>query len=538
MFSSLKKLILNDNTGQIGGSPNLHGVNPLGRVPNVGLESLRNNNKKINRYLLYQERRLLRHLNEGNFEAVVLIFLILLKNSLSYQILLYHRAKSDWYWKKSASKVNDEFINVVNKLRAWDLTLYLKRFYVIKNKIDGDRNGLRYDSVSNPLQAGEKLRPIGSPDIVSAVISKAFTNIITFIFNDSRGLSQHGYRPELGTATAIMQIINLYISNPGCYIMEFDFKSYFNKVSMNWVRYKLESKSMILSNVVGSILLKLEYIFKDLEKENELSFYGLKSVKGKTRPLIVRSGLPQGLSMSPLLSTLAMEFAPSHPGLVMYADDGIFISDDPEEFYFYMESLGGYGVSIEDSKTKLIDKSKPVKFLGFLINFEEEYVEYEGHRCAFNDKSLMEFLKKVTSVYGKKPYRWEWNIEPESYIQKFRIGWKELPIFDLIMTFFLGWLDWSSYKGKRYIAGKGFFDIINSSSYCINLLFENSKGFDFKRKAKLSIPVFNTIPQVEVLKQNYLETFYDVNVISGTNNFSEHIELVNLAKRKMELEKI
>lgn len=538
MFSTLKKLILNDNTGQIGGSPNLHGVNPLGRVPNVGLESLRNNNKKINRYLEYQEKRLLGHLKKGNIEAVVIIFLLILKNSLSYQILLYHRTKSDWYWKKAEDFVNEEFINVVNKLRSFDLTLYLKRFYVIKNKVDSTRQGMRYDPVTCPLRVGEKLRPIGAPDICSSVISKAFTNLLTFVFNDSRGLSQHGYRPELGTATAIMQIINLYISNPSCYIMEFDFKSFFNKVSMNWVRYKLESKSMILSNLIGAMLLKIEYIFKDIEKENELSFYGFKKIKNKLRPLILRSGLPQGLSMSPLLSTLAMEFAPSHPGLVMYADDGMFISDDPEEFYFYMESLGGYGVSIEDSKTKLVDKSKPVKFLGFLINFEEEYVEYEGHRCAFNDVGLLEFLKKATSVYGKKPYRWEWDVETSSYIEHFRISWKELPIFDLIMTFLLGWLDWSSYKGKRYIAGKGFYDIINSSTYCINLLYENSKGFNFKRKAKLVIPVFNTLPQVEVLKQNYLETFYDVNVLAGTNNFSEHIELINFVKRKMELEKI
>jgi hypothetical protein len=50
--------------------------------------------------------------------------------------------------------------------------------------------------------------------------------------------------------------------------------------------------------------------------------------------------------------------------------------------------------------------------------------------------------------------------------------------------------------------------------------------------------VFTDLPQDEVKKLNYLETFYDVNVFQGTNNFAEHIEIVNLLKRKMELEKI
>jgi len=130
-------------------------------------------------------------------------------------------------------KVEDEFIKVVNKLRSFDLVLYLKRFYVIKNKSDSNRQGLRYDSVLNPLQLNEKLRPIGSPDISSAVISKAFTNLITFLFEDSRGISQHGYRPNKGVYSAIMKVIKMYKENPEVTIMEFDFKSFFNKVSLN-----------------------------------------------------------------------------------------------------------------------------------------------------------------------------------------------------------------------------------------------------------------------------------------------------------------
>jgi hypothetical protein len=162
-------------------------LNPLGRVPNVGLEEYRKNNNKINRYLKYQEVRMNNHLKSGNIDAIVLIFLMLLKNSISYQIVLFHRTKSYWYWKKPQEVIKKDFIKTVDKLHSFDLTLYLKRIYVIKNKFNSERQGQRYNPESNPLQEGEKLRPIGSPELPSAVISKAFTNILTYIFEDSRG---------------------------------------------------------------------------------------------------------------------------------------------------------------------------------------------------------------------------------------------------------------------------------------------------------------------------------------------------------------
>jgi len=96
-MTTLKKLILNDHTQEVDKEVNLQALNPLGRVPNVGLEKFRKNNKKINRYLMYQEGRLNNHLRSGNYNAIVLIFLLLLKNSISYQITLFHRTKSYWY---------------------------------------------------------------------------------------------------------------------------------------------------------------------------------------------------------------------------------------------------------------------------------------------------------------------------------------------------------------------------------------------------------------------------------------------------------
>jgi hypothetical protein len=57
--------------------------------------------------------------------------------------------------------------------------LLLKRFYVIKNKVDASRNGVTF---TGELRENEKLRPIGAPEYPSRVISKSFTDLIYVLF--------------------------------------------------------------------------------------------------------------------------------------------------------------------------------------------------------------------------------------------------------------------------------------------------------------------------------------------------------------------
>jgi len=49
------------------------------------------------------------------------------------------------------------------------------------------------------------------------------------------------------------------------------------------------------------------------------------------KPMMRRTGLPQGLSMSPILATLAIELLYPPKGLVMYADDGLVISEKKQQ---------------------------------------------------------------------------------------------------------------------------------------------------------------------------------------------------------------
>jgi len=71
------------------------------------------------------------------------------------------------------------FIEIMNKFRRFDLRFMLKRFYVIKNKVDQSRNGATY---TGELREGEKLRPIGAPDMPSKAMSKSFNDLIMLLF--------------------------------------------------------------------------------------------------------------------------------------------------------------------------------------------------------------------------------------------------------------------------------------------------------------------------------------------------------------------
>ena len=66
-----------------------------------------------------------------------------------------------------------------------------------------------------------------------------------------------------------------------------------------------------------------------------------------------RLGLPQGLSMSPLLATMVLELITPPSGLTMYADDGLIIGGkaDKEAIENWLGSLKNRGIVIEPKKS-------------------------------------------------------------------------------------------------------------------------------------------------------------------------------------------
>jgi len=82
--------------------------------------------------------------------------------------------------------------------------------------------------------------------------------------------------------------------------------------------------------VIYGVKYKFEKNLLNLPKESEIKVHGtytLRRKNGKTKPFVIRSGLPQGLSFSPILATLVLELIPAPEGLIMCADDGLIITE-------------------------------------------------------------------------------------------------------------------------------------------------------------------------------------------------------------------
>jgi len=78
---------------------------------------------------------------------------------------------------------------------------------------------------------------------------------------------------------------------------EFDLKSFFNTVEPFIYFRKLEEVDKKLTKVISNVIKGIEYRFTKLLPESELN------PKAGRKNTLVRTGVPQGLSLSPLLST-------------------------------------------------------------------------------------------------------------------------------------------------------------------------------------------------------------------------------------------
>jgi len=97
------------------------------------------------------------------------------------------------------------------------------------------------------------------------------------------------------------------------------------------------SRSRYLAEIIARVIIQIDYKLHDLKEEAELKYIG-KVRKGKRMvKLIEREGMPQGLNISPLLATLVLELVKAPKGLIMYADDGLFLAETDEDLQKFLK---------------------------------------------------------------------------------------------------------------------------------------------------------------------------------------------------------
>lgn len=455
---------------------------PLGRLP-MWLSKTEGNYdykklKKVNRYLEYMESRLLKIHEQGDYNKIVLIWALLLKNSKSYQITIYHRTKKTWYWEISKKDAVKELTKFMNKCRNWDMKLTLERFYL--NKETGDKFEKTYK-----FKGDERIRPIGSPTYESRMISKALNDLIYFVLHKDLSPFQHAYRLSRGCHTALIEVWFRIVVLKHTQIEEFDFKGFFNSVKIEWVISYMNTKSRRLAYWVQNVYDYIEYKFDrkldDLPVEREIKVEPQFSKKWKH--LIERKGLPQGLSISPILATALLNYLPKLEGLVMYADDGLIIrkrgssDEDIKQWFNWAWKLGIYR---EESKSGPVKNQ--FKFLGINFDLEKEEVSYKESKWTWKGRDINSYetwqeiynwFKLVGQFYGKKPKEWTWNIHPDSFITHtgFHITGRKLlgkgmEYMESLRNILGKLINHRTYKGYRWFVGRGIYHISSSSTKC------------------------------------------------------------------------
>lgn len=494
------------SAGMIGRLPNY-----TGKLDSNGLAVKHNKISNCNRYLSFQEGRIDKALKERNFAKAVLIWLMLLKISKSYQLVLFNRCCKGWYWRFSAKEAEEILLKAMCKIRSWDMTLLINRFYIQKT------NG--------------KWRPIGAPNFESRMISKALVDLVYSIIENDRDPDQHAYVRKKGTWSAAYKIIQLLREGYSGY--EFDLKSFFNTVEPFIIHKKLGEYNKEITKLISNVIKDVEYRWDTLKRESELHWE-------KQENIIDRTGLPQGLSLSPVLCTWALEHYCRPKNLVMYADDGIyFYRNNITAFTDWMEKMGKAGVQLAPEKSGGLPDI--FKFAGFTFDCNEKTVSSKDETISWRDPSLIEWLKKANNEVYQKDNMWKWEVHKDALITHRK---SKMSIPELLKTLGKGIWKGEMYKGFKWIPSINRIIHIYTASTWSTL--EILKTLEYKKRVLANIQPFkfpigtSAFDFSYVIKgtyKNYLPEWYREKSKEKriTKKYLERQEFYNIRRAKMKL---
>jgi len=138
---------------------------------------------------------------------------------------------------------------------------------------------------------------------------------------------------------------------------------------------------------VRHIIDNTRYVFEELKPETELHIVNdYTHHKYKNKIPIYRTGVPQGLPLSPVAATMALENEVNMKEIVMYADDGILIGGK-EKFSEFVKKAIRVGAEVAPEKTKEI--TEEFRFLGLTFNLKDEKVSNGDSFRFWDDKDLI-----------------------------------------------------------------------------------------------------------------------------------------------------
>ena len=366
----------------------------LGRLPVHPKGGYAETSKKVNRYLKFQSIRIEKLIAEKQYDKAIRIWFLVLRNSRSYQTVVFNKVLKGWYVNLPDTKVLWYYKAWIQKCRRANLKMEITRMYIEK------KNG--------------KLRPIGNPSITTKMLSWVYNQMLQEVIVDPKSETQHAYRRGRGIYTAVLRILNHWKDGA---MYELDFKSFFNTVWTYKIWELVRMKSPMLGDALEISHLSTKYNFKEIKEEAEIK---LKEIEQGT--IMERYGITQGLPHSPILATLLLEDEFKPWGLTMFADDGIMREEVMSMKTWETRLRWSTGVTFEETKTKKIENE--VEFLGIRFNESERTLEYKGSKIDWDaeDWEIKKWCNNVYVEYKKAEKPWKWNPVWNSVINK--CDWK------------------------------------------------------------------------------------------------------------------
>jgi hypothetical protein len=389
------------------------------------------------------------------------------------------------------------------------------------------------------------MRPIGAPNIESKVMHRFMADMLSNVLaptrineleyhKDIRG--NHAYRRHLGAHTAIRDIVRAIKRGDPMTMRayEFDLKSFFNMVPWSWIKHVISERlGKDMGLLIMSVLKNIRYRFekpKEGEKldlknllvgDKELKYIEMRKSKGNVKkPLIYRNGMPQGSPLSPVLATVALENWEFPEGLILYADDGIYIGDDFSPLRRFLWELNTMGIEIAPEKSKEIDDV--FQFLGFTISLKSGTIGRpdlgQVNFREINEKDLLEWIKKGGGLYGNKEnqeVKWEWDIKEGSAAQYAVKSQLENPK-EMAITMYKGlWM--LEHKGMKYTPSEGMHKFMQTSSegwaWLCEFVASSCSRFERKRIKRLKFPQWLDHKWESTSKKDYIELNPTVDVV-------------------------